>query len=1350
MESNGIRILEPFDTFMKFSNASGKTNIHFSVSDIFMNFSFSILRLFLAVEDDILSFLRTTSKKMTMVCSEFDKVGTLQNPYGEQIFAFWRPRAPPGFAVLGDYITPLNKPPTKGVLAMNTSLARFKRPVSFKLVWPFAGNGDISEFQAVKNNDICSIWFPEAPKDYVALGCVVSSMGTQPPLSSAFCILASLVSPCALRDCITINSNMSCSSSLAFWRVDNSFGTFLPADPTTLGLIGRAYELRHMLFEFPETSSASKSSYHEPSLSDHAQALQPERTSTINTGRRFEAVTSFRLIWWNHGSSPRKKLSIWRPIVPEGIVYFGDIAVQGFESPNTCIVLHDSGDDGLFKPPLNFQLVGQIKKHRHVDNISFWLPQAPPGFVSLGCVACKGTPKQSDFSSLRCLRSDMVTGDQFLEESIWDTSDIRFVKEPFGIWTVGNDSGTFIVRSGFKKPPRRFALKLADPDIPGGSDDAVIDAEIGTFSAALFDDYGGLMVPLFNISLSGVGFSLHGRSEYLNSTISFSLAARSYNDKYESWEPLVEPVDGFLRYLYDNNVPGAASQLRLTCTRDLNLNISVSNANLVFQAYASWNNLSQVDESYREREVVSPTYHGKPLLGVHHKRNYYIIPQNKLGQDIYIRATEVRGLPNIIKMPPGDMKSLEVPVWKNMLESHLRGNLCKKLGTLVTIIIAEAEFQRLEGLSSHQYTVAVRLVIDQSLPGGSLLNQQSARTRGASSDHIVSSDLELVKWNEIFFFKIDSPECYVVELIVTDMGKGDPVGFFSASLKQIAKTYDHLGEFTWIELYSAESAKVTQGDKSQKSAGRIRCDVLLPSRFEAEDSESFTRGRKSGFIQISPTREGPWTTVRLNYAAPAACWRLGNDVVASEVSIKDGNRYVNIRSLVSVCNNTDFILDLCLRLKAPDENRPLEDESQSEDIQSAVNRIETDEFFETEKYNPTIGWISYVQSNLDHSGVVRVQQGAFGVELPLGWQWVDDWHIDKASVTTTDGWIYAPDLEILKWPESYDPIKFVNYARQRRWIRNRKQLSGDVEQQISVGQLKPGETAPLPLPSLTHSLLYVLQLRPLDSSSPSEYSWSSVMDWPGQSEDSQKPKENSEIYVSTLTESENLLYCSEMSGTSSNSSHGMWFYLSIQATEIAKDIHSDPIQDWNLVVKSPLSITNYLPLRAEYSVFEMQSSGHFLVCSRGVFGPGKTVKVYSVDIRKPLYFSLLPQRGWLPIHEAVLISHPSRNPSKTISLRSSISGRVVQIILEQNQNIQRPLLAKVIRVYSAYWFSIERCPPLTLRLLHKEGRNRTRKIAFPFQSKEKNELILEEITDEEIYEGYTIASALNFKLLSLC
>lgn len=164
-----------------------------------------------------------------------------------------------------------------------------------------------------------------------------------------------------------------------------------------------------------------------------------------------------------------------------------------YEPPNSCVVFHDANEEELLKPPLDFQLVGQIKKQRGLDNISFWLPQAPPGFVSLGCVACKGSPKQNDFSMLRCIRSDMVTGDQFLEESVWDTSDGKLSAETFSIWTAGNELGTFIVRSGSKKPPKRFALKLADQNVPSISDDTIIDAEIKTFSASLFDDHGGLV-----------------------------------------------------------------------------------------------------------------------------------------------------------------------------------------------------------------------------------------------------------------------------------------------------------------------------------------------------------------------------------------------------------------------------------------------------------------------------------------------------------------------------------------------------------------------------------------------------------------------------------------------------------------------------------------------------------------------------------------------------------------------------------------------------------------------------------------------------------------------------------------
>lgn len=72
------------------------------------------------------------------------------------------------------------------------------------------------------------------------------------------------------------------------------------------------------------------------------------------------------------------------------------------------------------------------------------------------------------------------------------------------------------------------------------------------------------------------------------------------------------------------------------------------------------------------------------------------------------------------------------------------------------------QLKKLESFSSLQYTVAVRLTLDQRNAGHWQMNQQSARTCGKGSDSLESSDLELVKWNEIFFFKIDSPVSIVL------------------------------------------------------------------------------------------------------------------------------------------------------------------------------------------------------------------------------------------------------------------------------------------------------------------------------------------------------------------------------------------------------------------------------------------------------------------------------------------------------------------------------------------------------------------------------------------------------------
>lgn len=149
-----------------------------------------------------------------------------------------------------------DKPPTKGVVAVNTNLVKVRRPLSLKLIWPpvhygnSSDNGikgfDSSKNDVVQEGDTCSIWFPEAPKGFVALGCVASPGITQPPPSSVFCISASLVCSCPLRDCVVINN----INSYVVFANNNFFLLFLQITIYKVqydAIIGSIYNLKQFL-----------------------------------------------------------------------------------------------------------------------------------------------------------------------------------------------------------------------------------------------------------------------------------------------------------------------------------------------------------------------------------------------------------------------------------------------------------------------------------------------------------------------------------------------------------------------------------------------------------------------------------------------------------------------------------------------------------------------------------------------------------------------------------------------------------------------------------------------------------------------------------------------------------------------------------------------------------------------------------------------------------------------------------------------------------------------------------------------------------------------------------------------
>jgi hypothetical protein len=107
---------------------------------------------------------------------------------------------------------------------------------------------------------------------------------------------------------------------------------------------------------------------------------------------------------------PGGGLSIWRPRAPDGFCALGDCATAGGRAPPRAVLaLNDAC--GLAEAPLGFTRVwcsAPPGATPTLDDVTLWLPTAPPGFVALGCVAERGDAPPPR-SAARCVRHEVLT-----------------------------------------------------------------------------------------------------------------------------------------------------------------------------------------------------------------------------------------------------------------------------------------------------------------------------------------------------------------------------------------------------------------------------------------------------------------------------------------------------------------------------------------------------------------------------------------------------------------------------------------------------------------------------------------------------------------------------------------------------------------------------------------------------------------------------------------------------------------------------------------------------------------------------------------------------------------------------
>ncbi|XP_043726204.1 uncharacterized protein LOC122672780 isoform X2 [Telopea speciosissima] len=180
--------------------------------------------------------------------------------------------------------------------------------------------------------------------------------------------------------------------------------------------------------------------------------LQNQAAAALQFGNAdaLASCTNFDRLWVSpKGNGPDFNLSFWRPRAPSNYVIFGD-CVTSRPIPPSQAVMAVGNTYGRVRKPLSFKFIGLFSdiyglevgaQFDDVGDCSLWLPIAPPGYSTLGCVAYMGN-EPPPTHIVYCLRSDLVTSTVYSECIFSIPSNPRF-SSGFSIWRLDNVVGSF-------------------------------------------------------------------------------------------------------------------------------------------------------------------------------------------------------------------------------------------------------------------------------------------------------------------------------------------------------------------------------------------------------------------------------------------------------------------------------------------------------------------------------------------------------------------------------------------------------------------------------------------------------------------------------------------------------------------------------------------------------------------------------------------------------------------------------------------------------------------------------------------------------------------------------------------
>ncbi|XP_078433928.1 calcium-dependent lipid-binding family protein isoform X2 [Wolffia australiana] len=1341
---SGLIVIDPTDFSGGYSSTKNKTSISINLSDLYVHLSLSVASLLIQLEKQAIEAFQFGNESILAMCTNFKRLWVSQrgNGFGFNL-TFWRPQATSNFAILGDCVTSRPEPPSQVVMAVGNAYGRVRKPVGFKIICSLSDIQNWNQESEVDADNQCFLWMPIAPPGYTAMGCVAHPGNGPPPNNVVHCIRSDLVSCTSFSDCIlSVESNQRDLSGFSIWRVDNSVGSFYAHSSKNFPGETKCFDFHQSLLSYSSGQMISKSmSKDSPGHGGTHDNISYGKSSgwdimrsISNSSRHSISTPHFERIWWDKISESVQPISIWRPMPRPGFSGLGDCIVEGLEPP-AFGVLFKCDNSELSVRPIQFNYVACVRKGS--DELSVWFPVAPPGYVSMGCVITKlNQPPKKEI--VCCPRMDLVKQT--------DVSDIPIFRSlspkgssSWSVWKVENQACTFLARSDMKKPSNRLAYSIEDSVKLKTRENISLEMKQGCFSLSVLDSLQQMSAPLLDLTIKNINLATHGRPDSLSATLICSIAASAFNRQVEAWEPLVEPFDGIFKLetltVSEQPLPRLGKRLRVSTTTAVNANISAANLETISALILSWKGqMAREEKSCQkssEPNVHSSAPSGLIVSALEEDDSHKVIVENKLGCGIYIRNGDPSP-ENIRLLENNEQASVTIPP-PRFTNQFNAADMSRRIRHYVAIRILEARGLPIQDDGNiHEFFCALRLVLEVGCNDKSRIFPQSARTRVRRVVSLDNIGNRKVKWNEVFIFEVPEMSKATVEMEVTNLGaragKGEIVGGLSVpvgngcnTLKRVT-SLKMLQNVDTIQNFSSYPLKNKLPGQNM-DGGTLSMATALFERnrdamFRAETGDTIISDRGSSF-SIGLDSNGPWENFGALFPVGVIPKSINNKKFAVEVSIKNGRKHTILRPLALVVNDTNIKLEVSTFHTVALQSQPCGSRTRE--------TTETEEIFENQFYSPESGWNSkwdvpgnsYVnrRSNNDFS---FSSKDFFEPPLSPGWGWTSPWTIEKHHFGDGEGWVYASDLQSLKWPpasSSSSSEKSLDFVRRRRWVRKKQRTQPADNLRNVFAMLTSGSSAILPWSSMQRDSDLCLQVRPFSENTEIEYDWGLTVNSASGSytRNEQPSTERNSFFRQSSTRCKNISLGS--SGLKLDqlekkdffmccqtiSSHGQNFWLSIGAD--ASILHTDlncPVYDWKISINAPLKIENKLPYNADYTVWEKTVSGGRVERHRGVLPALSSESIYTADLRRPVYLTLFIQGGWALEKDAILIMDISavEYPSSFWIFHQE-SRRRLRVNIERDTGAANAA-TKIVRFFTPYWISNDTNLQLTYQVTEIE------------------------------------------------